>query len=594
MRKTVKTLVASLALAAQLVTFGALSAGSANAAVGPGEDRQQATPSSWWTYTGVSASTVGNLLSANHARLTDIKVESSTPTFTVTMVSNSGSYGTAWWWYYGLAPSQVVTQARALGARPTVAQCYNVSGVGVRCATIMIANTGANAEPWSFWYGSPAFIGSKVVAGTRMVSFGRVQGTGLYTAVLGSNTGSDATSWWYYYGQSVASINSLVSAHHARIVDLDRNNDTGTFNVLMYGNPSGTPWYWYVNSNLSVAVNRALQQGQRIFDVTPYYIGSTKYWAVVSVNNLNSLSLRLRNIIAPTVDSGAYGFYLKQVGGATLAGLQNGKQYEPASALKVLYHAESIHQESLGNSHDSDAITYHFDPAAPNNQGICPDNFANTATTNLKNADQQMMWNSDNRMTRGILEKYTKAATLSYGSSLGLTATAINHNIGCPTAATHNRTTLTDLGKVYEAYQNGVITNNLTWQSEFRSRMLNQSNFSGFRNSICPIVNQEAASLGKSAAVATSFCNSMTWIAKGGSYQYGGALPYTVSWDGASLTSVPFKSGGVLVPRSYVFGEFVDGTQINSTTEANNINTARGKLFQEALRPYLRSALTTW
>src|SRR5260221_13399160 len=81
-------------------------------------------------------------------------------------------------------------------------------------------------------------------------------------------------------------------------------------------------------------------------------------------------------------------------------------QYEPASALKVLYHAKSIHEESLGNTHDTDTITYHYNPAAPNNVGICPDNYASTSTTNLKNADQQMMWNSDNRMTKGIFYKY--------------------------------------------------------------------------------------------------------------------------------------------------------------------------------------------
>jgi hypothetical protein len=197
-------------------------------------------------------------------------------------------------------------------------------------------------------------------------------------------------------------------------------------------------------------------------------------------------------------------------------------------------------------------------------------------------------------MTRGILDKYTKAATLSYASALGLTSTAINHNIGCPTSTTHNRTTLVDLGKVYEAFQNGTVTSNSTWQAEFRSRMLNQSNYSGFRNSICPIVNQEATKLGKSSTTATNFCNAMTWIAKGGSYQYGGSLPYTVSWDGLSLTGVPYKSSGTAAPRYFVFGEFVDGTQINSQSEADSVSAARSKLYLEGMRPYIHSALTTW
>jgi hypothetical protein len=205
-----------------------------------------------------------------------------------------------------------------------------------------------------------------------------------------------------------------------------------------------------------------------------------------------------------------------------------------------------------------------------------------------------MMQVSDNRMTRGILEKYTKASMLSYGTSLGLTSTAINHNIGCPTDTTHNRTTLSDLGKVYEAFQAGTVTGSSTWKTQFRSRMLNQSNFSGFKNAICPVVNAEATSLGKSSATATSFCNAMTWIAKGGSYQYGSALPYKVSRDNVSLTGVPYKSSGVVAPRYFVFGEYVDGTTINSSTESTTVDNARGKLYPEALRPYIRAALATW
>lgn len=114
---------------------------------------------------------------------------------------------------------------------------------------------------------------------------------------------------------------------------------------------------------------------------------------------------------------------------------------------------------------------------------------------------------------------------LSYASSLGLTATAINHNIGCPTSTTHNRTTLVDLGNVYEAFQTGVVTSSTTWKSQFKSRMLNESNYSGFRNSICPIVQQEATKLGLSSTTATNFCNAMTWIAKGGSYSTAGPSP---------------------------------------------------------------------
>jgi Beta-lactamase enzyme family len=592
MRATRRGLRATLlvVLAAAFLAGSGLAASPrvASAAIGPADDRQLTTVTGWWTYQGVTAAQVNSYLSANGARLTKIQVESSTPTFTVVMVKNSGSYASGYWWYYGQTEAQVNSQLSSHSARPISISAYSTS-LGVRYAVVMVPNSGANAKA-SWWYhGTSTYIAGRLSANSaRLTELGTYPGGG-YTAIMVNNTGTNATGWWWYYGISASSVTSHLTTNHARLIDLSRNS-TGTYNVVMYS--SSTRAYWYYGYTPGTMLNKANQLGQRIISVVSYTSGGVKYQAAAMVRNTNTLSEKLWSIIGPKVDSGAYGFYLKQVGGSTLASLQQTKQYEPASALKVLYHAKSIHEQALGNTFDSTVITYHYNPADPTNKDICPDDYASTSTTDLKNADTKMMQVSDNRMTRGILEKYTKASMLSYATSLGLTATQINHNIGCGTP--HNKTTLVDLGKVYEAFQNGVVTSSSTWKTQFRSRMLNQGNYSGFQTSICPIVSAEAASLGKSAATATSFCNAMTWIAKGGSYSYGSVYPYTVSWDGLSLTSVPFKSSGVLAPRFYVFGEFIDGTSISGSTEANSVNAARSKLFQEALRPYIRAALTTW
>ena len=594
MRTRHKALLTTALLAVQLGAV-AITASSARAATGPADDRQQSAPTSWWSYTGVTAAQLSARLTSNSARLTSIQVDDpGTPTFTAVMVHNSGSYASSYWWYYGKTQAQVSSLLTTNHARLISASPY-ATGSGTRYAVVMVPNSGSNAKSWWWYVGSTSYLSSKLTANhARMIEVSPMPGSaGRYLGLMVANTGSNATSWWWYVHASVSSLGRHLTANHARLVDLSRNGD-GTFNGVMYRNP-GTRWYWYVNSGPSSAVNRSLQQGERVIDATSYEVGGTKYYAVVETRNTNSLSEKLWNVIAPSVDSGKYGFYLKQVGGSTLAGLQQSTQYEPASALKVLYHAKSIHEESLGHSHDTDTITYRYhDLADPKDGDICPDDYSTTTTTNLKNADQQMMWNSDNRMTKGVLGKYGKSAVLAYGSSLGLTHTAINHDIGCPTASTHNRTTLVDLGKVYEAFQHGTITTSSTWKAQFRSRMLNESNYSGFRNSLCPIVSQEATKLGKSASVATSFCNAMTWIAKGGSYQYAGSLPYQVSWDGVSMTGLPYKSGGTTAPRYFVFGEYVDGTTINSQSEANAVNAARSKEYQEAMRPYVHAALASW
>jgi uncharacterized protein YodC (DUF2158 family) len=592
-----RKLTSLLALGAVAVGLCAVVAPqSASAAVGPGEDRQNtAVAPSWYVYTGLTADQVATTLSTNNARLTDLNVDvsSGTPKYTVTEVGNSGAYASGWWWYYNATPEQVVSLSTANNARPIVTNCYLVSGA-TRCAVVMVANTGANAESWSFYYGTRSFIDAKVnPAANRLVSLSRIQGSSNYAAVFGSNTGTDAVNWHYFYGQTTAQISSELSTYNARIVDLDENNDTGTYNVVMYANT--TRWYWYVGSDLTALVNQAVQQGQRIFDVTRFVqSGATKY-AIVSTRNTGDLTEKLYNILAPTIDSGNFGFELKQLNGGDLASLQSTKQFEPASALKVLYHYVSIRNEQAGTTLDSTPITYHYNPADPTNGGICPDSYANTATTTLKNADTLMMQNSDNRMTRGILEKYGKAAMLAQASALGMTSTTINHNIGCPTAATHNRTTLSDLDKVYEAYQNRTDINTGKWHSQFRQRMLNDVNNPSAVNSLCTVVHQEATALGKPSALADRFCLKITWMAKGGSYQYGGSLPWTISWANGSLTSLPFKtSSGANLYRYYYYGDFVDNTTINSTAEQDAIANARNTAYLEALRPSIDSALQTW
>ena len=61
-----------------------------------------------------------------------------------------------------------------------------------------------------------------------------------------------------------------------------------------------------------------------------------------------------------------------------------------------------------------------------------------------------------------------------------------------------------------------------------------------------------------------------------------------------SLTGVPYRPRGVITPRFFIFGEYIDQTELNSQAEATSINSARSKLFPEALRPYIRAALTGW
>jgi hypothetical protein len=571
----------------------ALGMSAAHAGVGPADDRLLSSPASWSTYAGLTPAQVTGQLSANSARLTDIQVTSAAPTFTVTMLRNTGAYQTpSWWWYYGLTETQVNDRLSTNNARAVSLSAYSTTS-GVRYAVVMVANTGSDQQSWWWYHGSASLISNKISANSaRLTQLSPYPGGG-YVAIMVSNTGTDARSWWWYHGLTGSAVTDALSTHSARLIDLSRNGD-GTFNVVMYRDTS-TRWFWYYNLSPAAALAKANQLGERIIDATSYSAGGKQRVAVVMTENLNALSQRLFTAISPHVDSGSYGFYLKQVGGKTLGGLQQTLRFEPAGSLALLYHAKSIHEESLGVTTDATLVTYHYSNLSdPTDGSICPDDSATTTVTNLKNADTQMMQNSDYRMARGILEKYSKTATLKYATSLGMTSTQINRNIGCPASGTPNRSTLVDLGKVYEAFQQGTVTSNATWTAQFQSRMLNDLNYSGFETSICPVVSQEATALGKSADVATSFCNAMTWLGTRGNYQYSSAYPSKVSLSDVSLTGVPFKSAGTVTPRYYVFGDDVDGTTVNSQSESDGISAARTKLYQEALRGQIRAALKTW
>jgi hypothetical protein len=572
---------------------GALIPSPALADVGPADDRLLATPTSWWTYTGVTPSEVTSYLAVNNARLTDIQATSSSPKLTVTMVANSGDYASASWWYYGLTETQVNNKLAANSARPLSMSAYSTSN-GVRYAVVMVSNTGTSQHA-SWWYqGSAKLINNKVSAnGARLTDLSPYPGGG-YVAIMVGNSGADTQSWWWYHGLTASQVTDDLAAHSARMIDLSRNHD-GSFNVVMYGDTS-TRWYWFYNLSPSAAVDKANQLGERILDTTSYSVNGKRRVAVVMTENLNALSQRLLGVMAPAVDSGSYGFYLKEVGGQTLAGLQQERRFEPAETLALLYHAKSIHEESIGNTTDAHVVTYHYSNLAdPNDGSICPDDSATTTTTNLKNANLLMMQNSDHRMARAILEKYTKKLVARYGKSLGLTSTVINRNIGCSSTGSPNRSTLSDLGTSLESFQDGTVTSNLTWQAQFRSRMLNESNYAPeFQASICPVVNEEAAALGKSASVASEFCNAMTWIDAAGSYRYQSTFPKNVSLSEISLTGVPYKTAGTITPQYLVFGDDVDGATLNSKSESDALQSARTDLYQEALRDDIRSALETW
>jgi len=234
---------------------------------------------------------------------------------------------------------------------------------------------------------------------------------------------------------------------------------------------------------------------------------------------------------------------------------------------------------------------------------ICPDSAPSTATSSMKNAD--------NRMARAITDYfgYTTSKTANAepisqtANAIGLTDTVFQHNVGCPTATTHNYTSLDDLAKVYEAgfAKTGADAYlDATHRGLFRTRMLSDANPGQAGTPadpnlhLCEMANEEGAKLGLSATITSQFCQNIRYMAKGGQYHYGaGPEAGLGSVAGGRLIGLPVKSAGAINSVYYTYGDFVDDYKDGPTDHAT-VAALRDQAYRDAIRPQIVQALQTW
>ena len=296
------------------------------------------------------------------------------------------------------------------------------------------------------------FIKSKVnAAKNRLVSLSRIQGTSSYAAVFGSNTGTDKLTWWWYYGLDCdADRQQRAGQPRARRRPRSQRRHRQV-HAVMYANPSGTPWYMYVGLHR----HRARQQGPaaRSAALRPHPV--LVRWAhLLRRRDDQQLQRRDHNFVgalAGEVPNGNWGFELKQVGGPVLTGVQTDTAFEPASTMKVLYHYKSILAEQAGATRTR-RRSLPLQPGRPEQQRHLPGQLQqhrDDEPCQRRHADDAGLRQPDDP---GHSDKYGKPAMLAEAARLGMTHTQINHNIGCPTATTHNYTSLSDLANLYSAF----------------------------------------------------------------------------------------------------------------------------------------------
>lgn len=604
-------------------------------------DQNINVPTGWWVYSGQTTTQITSLLNANGARVTELQFESissGVPRFTVRMVRNSGAYAATggWWWYVGLTGAEISTKINQHGGRLIDIEPYDIGGGNIRYAIVMVSNASTAGRVWKWLYGAtPTSISSALGTGFRLVDLDSYDTSAgrRYTAVMVANTGVDAETWEYWYSQSLTSLRSRVSTFGGRVIKLDRNSD-GTYNFIQLKNTSTNAsawWHFYGFSTLSGAVNYANQLAARPVAITTYMTSLGRRWDVALIDNANAATRRMRGVYSKDfVDAngvpnrGIFAAYLKQVSGPVIVDLNSRRQAETASSLKSLHLLHAMKQVQLGNTTLGSPFVYYDYPDGSSGalKDRCPnpiyEGTANRRTSTFEFGLDEMMRISDNRTTRGVVLRYGMPAINATGTAAGLTGTQLRHNIGCAyrnvstnryePATLRNNTTAYDLSRIYETVWAGTsLTDTNLAKTEFlESTRLGD----GASAALQSIINAEAAALGKTSSVASSFGSQIRNWGKGGSYgtclpdSSGGCGTQVIVRSSTGLIGLPIKVSGVTQYRTFAFAHFIsdvptgcwenfDTTTVEcaaDTRYTNAFGAARPELFREAIR----SALQTW
>ncbi len=423
------------------------------------DDRENATPTGWWVYSGQTVADITNFINTNNARIVDIYLEAvATPRrFTVTYVPNTGAYAKSWWWYVDVDEPTLSAALTANNGRLIALKAYDIGGGQIRFTAVMISNTGADNKAWWWYYnktvGDLTTLWQANTARLVQINSYVTGGVTKYAAVMISNTGADARSWWWYVNATVGDIVTHINANQARLIDLDRDPTTGNYNVIMTGCSTNCPfWWWYVGSSGQQMLDNAAQDGARVIDANTYAgCGGTCY-SYVMINNSNDITSRVGQLLRNGTD-GTKGLYLKEVNGPVLANLEDSWVFEPASTIKVALHLYTMHQVQSNLTHLTDNLVKYVPPLS----GSCPGNAIN-GTETISVALGEMMRHSDNTRTREISDTFGVNNVIGYLESFGVNHTHINHIIGCG-GPIPNQTTLDDLGTLYEKVANGTLLN---------------------------------------------------------------------------------------------------------------------------------------
>jgi uncharacterized protein (TIGR03437 family) len=240
------------------------------------DDNENSTPTAWWIYTGQNVTDINNTINSLQARIINIKADTSSNTYTVTYVQNTGAYAKGWWWYVGIDAPTLAQNLQTNNARLISLQAYDTGG-NIRFAVAMIANTGADAKTWWYYYGAStndiATLTQQNNARLTTLESYSSSGQTLYAFIMIAKTGPDAKGWWWYFNEAPQDIESEISANNARLLDLTYAGN-GNFNAVMESCANGCPgWWWWYGYDIHGILDKAQDYGARVVTADGYDCG---------------------------------------------------------------------------------------------------------------------------------------------------------------------------------------------------------------------------------------------------------------------------------------------------------------------------------
>jgi hypothetical protein len=199
------------------------------------------------------------------------------------MIQNTGVYGSAWWWYFGVNPSDL--SGLLVGKRLISMDPYFFAG-NLKFAIVMVPNEGAQSRAWWYYYGIDSdTVGSMLQNNqARLVSLRAYNDNGArhFAVIMIANTGMDFRRSEWYYGISIQQISTKISTGLRPITfSPDPFGDWDT--VLV--NEEGEAWWWWYGLNGTQILNTMGQNSARLIDVSNYVVNGVLLFSVAEIDN---------------------------------------------------------------------------------------------------------------------------------------------------------------------------------------------------------------------------------------------------------------------------------------------------------------------